>query len=374
MMDVKTGPGIFFDGLLSARRDVTVELKSDGVVIRDAVERDQLARWPYGELEELAAPEGVLRVARAGSKVLARLEVRDPALAHAIDEASVPVDRTGTAERRSRRKIIGWSLAAAISLLIGGAFGVPAFAGLIAPLIPLRAEHVLGEAVDNQIRAMLDTKKLGSGFECGVGEGEARGREALAKLVGKLEAAANLPIPLTAIALRKDDSNAIALPGGRVYVFDGLIEKSESADELAGVIAHEIGHVAHRDGTRSLIQAAGLSFLFGMVLGDFVGGGAVVLGAKTLLQSSYTREVESAADRFGVELMGKLGADQRALGRILTRISGANHPGMKILLDHPDTEPRVAAINALAGKASAAATPLLESAEWAALKRICAGR
>jgi predicted Zn-dependent protease len=111
-----------------------------------------------------------------------------------------------------------------------------------------------------------------------------------------------------------------------------------------------------------------------MMLGDFVGGGAVVLGAKALLQTSYSRDVESAADRFGVDLMSRIGGDPRALGMILTRISGENHPGIKILLDHPDTEPRVAAINARAPKASASATPLLESAEWAALKRICAGR
>ena len=88
-------------------------------------------------------------------------------------------------------------------------------------------------------------------------------------------------------------------------MFEGLVEKSETPDELAGVIAHEIGHVAHRDGTRSILQSAGLSFLFGMLLGDFVGGGAVVIGARAVLQSSYSRDVESAADRYGVELMSR---------------------------------------------------------------------
>jgi Zn-dependent protease with chaperone function len=315
----------------------------------------------------------VLRLGRVGSKQLARLEVRDAALAAAIDEASVPVDRSGATERRSRNKIIGWSIAAVVSLVFGAVFGVPALASYIAPLVPLRAERVLGETVDVQIRAMLDTKKVGAAFECGAGEGEARGREALEKLVRKLEAAAGLPIPLRAVAVRKDDTNAITLPGGRIYVFQGIIEKSETVDELAGIIAHEIGHVAHRDGTRSLIQAAGLSFMFGMLLGDFVGGGAVVLGSRALLQSSYSRDVEASADRFGVELMRKVGGDQRALGVILARIGGAEHPGMKILLDHPDTEARVAAINA-AATASGSTNPLLEAAEWQALKRICAGR
>ena len=78
----------------------------------------------------------------------------------------------------------------------------------------------------------------------------------------------------------------MALPGGHVYVDDGLIAIAQTPDELAGVLAHEIGHVAHRDGTRTVLQTAGLSFLFGMMLGDFVGGGAVVIAARTVLKSS----------------------------------------------------------------------------------------
>ena len=135
--------------------------------------------------------------------------------------------------------------------------------------------------------------------------------------MGKLEVVAALPIPLDAKVVRRSEANAIALPGGHIYVFEGLVEKSENADEFAGVIAHEIGHVAHRDGTRAVLQSAGLSFLFGMLLGDFVGGGAVVIGARAVLQSSYSREVEGAADRYGVELMTRAGGDPRALGTIL---------------------------------------------------------
>src|SRR5436190_24043135 len=122
------GSGIFFDGASSARRPVLVELAADGLVVRDAEERDMLARWPYDELDRLAAPEGVLRLGHAGARLLARLEVRDPALAAAIDEASVPVDRSGAGERKSRLKVIGWSIAAVVSLLFGAVFGVPALA------------------------------------------------------------------------------------------------------------------------------------------------------------------------------------------------------------------------------------------------------
>ena len=196
------------------------------------------------------------------------------------------------------------------------------------------------------------------------------GRAALDKLVRRLEAAAELPVPLHTVVVRRPEANAMALPGGRIYVFEGLIAKAESADEVAGVIAHEIGHVAHRDGTKSVLQAGGLSFLFGMLLGDFVGGGAVILAAKTVLQSSYSREAEAAADAYGAALMTKAGGNARALATMLAKIGGATEPGMTILLDHPTTKARVAAINALA--AGTPGAPMLSPAEWAALKRICA--
>src|SRR3954464_4438894 len=165
---------------------------------------------------------------------------------------------------------------------------------------------------------MLDKGDTSRPFECANEDG----RAALAKLMGKLEAAAALPIPLEPKVVRRSEPNAIALPGGHIYVFEGLIEKSENPDELAGVIAHEIGHVAHRDGTRSILQSAGLSFLFGMLLGDFVGGGAVVIGARAVLRSSYSRDVEGAADRYGADLLNRAGGDVRAFGAILTPIPG----------------------------------------------------
>ena len=367
------GKGIFFDGVTSARRSVLVELASDGLVVRDAEHRDMLAHWPYDQLDHLAASDGVLRLGRSGAAKLARLEVRDAALAHLIDEASVPVDRTGAGARRGRLRVVAWSTAATVSLVLGAVFGVPALADRIAPLVPLGVERWLGEAVDMQARQMLDKGTAHRPFECGGGAGETEGRAALARLIGRLEAAAGLPIPLDVKVVRRSEPNAVALPGGHIYVFEGLVGKSASADELAGVIAHEIGHVAHRDGTRSILQAAGLSFLFGMLLGDFVGGGAVVLGARAVLQSSYSREVEGGADRYGVDLMSRAGGDPRALGAVLTRIAGAIHPGLQILRDHPDTKARVAVINDLAASA-APPQPLLEPFEWAALKRICTGR
>jgi Zn-dependent protease with chaperone function len=365
-----SGPAIFFDGVTSARRGVTVELGTNTLLVR-AHDGRALAEWPFDEIEELSAPEGLLRVGRRGSAALARLEVTDPDLAAAIDERSVPIDRSGTSARRGRRKVIFWSIAATASLVLMAVFGVPELATRLAPYIPLGAERRLGAAVDAQIRAMLDDKKAGARFECGNTDAEKAARIAFEKLAGELILAADLSIPIRIAVLRKSDANAITLPGGIVYVFQGLVEKSETPDELAGVIAHEFGHVFHRDGTRHVLAQAGTAFLFGMLLGDFVGGGAVLIAARTVLQSSYSRDVEAAADRYAVGVMEKAEGNGRALGTILDRIAGGSHPVPKILLDHPETKIRIAAINAMARPAPAKA--MLSNTEWAQLKRICSG-
>ena len=370
-----SGRASFFDGVTSARRDVTVELAPERLRIL-GLDGTMLAEWRYDRLEHRSAPDDVLRIGQAGSPVLARLEVRDPQLAAAIDEHSLPVDRSGRGERRMRTKVVVWSLAATASLLLVAVWGVPRIATELTPLIPYSVERKLGAAIERRVRASLDTRNAGAAFECGNSANEKPGQAAFDKLMGRIETAAGLPIPLKALVVRLPDANAIALPGGYIYVFKGLIDEAATPDELAGVIAHEVGHVAHRDGTRSVLQAAGLSLLFGMLLGDFVGGGAVVLAAKSILQTRYSREVETSADADGVALMMRIGGDPRALGTLLTRIAGTSHPGPKILADHPDTRDRVARIEAAARSkpnGSTSTRPLLTPAEWAALKNICSG-
>src|SRR5471030_1806122 len=289
-----SGAGVYFDGITSARHAAVVLLGDSALQIASA-DGQLLDTWPYDEIEGLAAPDNVLRIGRRGNAALARLEISDPEFAASIDGRATYVDRTGTLQRRQRTSVIGWSIATTISLLLAGYFGVPAIAARLAPVLPAAIDRKLGEAVDMQLRGILDTNNAGAAFECRT----APGRAAIEKIVHRLEAAAGLPTPLRSFVVRRPEANAMALPGGQVYVFRGLIEKAENADEVAGVIAHEMGHVAHRDGTKAVLQAGGLSFLFGMLLGDFVGGGAVVYAAKTVLQSSYSREAETKADIYG---------------------------------------------------------------------------
>jgi Zn-dependent protease with chaperone function len=365
-----SGAGIYFDGVTSTRRDVVVKLATASLQI-SGLDGHSWAQWPYDDIEELTAPDSILRLGRRGSATLERLEIRDPAFAAAIDARAAHVDRTGAGQRREHMRVIVWTVGATASLLLVAWFGVPAIAARLTPVLPVTVERKLGDAVNMQVRSMLDSRHAGAAFDCGIAALEIPGRAALDKLMRRLEAAAALPLPLRTNVVRRDEANALALPGGQVYVFQGLIAKADNADEVAGVIAHEIGHVAHRDGTKAVLEGGGLSFLFGMLLGDFVGGGAIVFAAKSVLQSSYTREAETAADAYGTDLMNKAGGDAHGLATMLEKVGGATEPGMTILMDHPETKARVAAIKKAAAPVSP--KPFLDASEWAALKSICAG-
>src|SRR5262245_21133816 len=119
-----SGSAFFFDGKTTARHDVTVELAPRALRVH-AADGAVLAEWGYDELETLSAPDDVLRLGKFGNRTLERLEVRDPKLAAAIDDLSVPVDRTGGSERRMRRRIILWTLTATASLLLVAVVGLP---------------------------------------------------------------------------------------------------------------------------------------------------------------------------------------------------------------------------------------------------------
>jgi Peptidase family M48 len=363
------GSGIFFDGLTNARHPVAVALGADAVEISEP-SGGVLAAWRFSDIAPLATPAGILRIGQLKSKIAARLEIRDTEFASALLGRAKANGRSGLTDARTCAKVVAWSMAAVASLVACGIWGIPAAADRIAPHVPVAVEMHLGNAIDTQVRHMLASQAGGKPLECGAGTQQQAGRDAFNKLIGELEQAAELPIPLHATVVHTSQVNAIALSGGHIYLYEGLLKDAKSVDEVAGVLAHEIGHVAHRDGTKTLLRNGSMAVLFGMVLGDFTGGGALVTVANTVLQNADSREVEAAADEYGAQLMSKVGGDPQALGRILKRISGDSEGKVPhFMLNHPESSERAAAIEHVAKPA--AAKPLLTPQEWVAFKKIC---
>jgi Zn-dependent protease with chaperone function len=367
----RSAPAIYFDGITSARHAVTVTCAPRGLEISDA-RGEPVAVWPYDRLSHRNAPAPLLRLGLRDSDRLERLEIADHDLADSIDTVCPDIDRSDATDRSERRGAVGWSLAAIASLLLVAFYGLPQLADQLARLLPYQIEQSLGRAGDLRFRTAFHLGPKERPFECGDGPNEAEGKAVFDKLISRIAAAAGLATPIHAAVVRRDEPNAFALAGGHIYVFRGLLDTANDVDEVAAIIAHELGHIANRDGTRSIIQSAGISLIFGMLLGDFVGGAAVVVAAQSLLKARFSRTQEAAADDFAVRTLQELNVNPRALATFLERVAGRPRPqGISILLGHPSVPERVARINAMA-PAHKGGQPLLDADEWQALKRICA--
>ena len=351
------GQAIYFDGQTNRKHSVVLRIADRiEIVEQEAV----VAAWPLADVRRAdGPPTALLRLACTSALPLARLEVEDEATKQAI-VSHCPSLAAGRGGGSQIARIVFWSLAAACSIVGLAVYGVPVVADRLVPVVPQAWENRVGEAVDRQIRVFVN------GNACSAPDGQA----ALATLVGKLKSAGGIDNALDPLVVSSKIENAFALPGGRIYLLDGLLEKARNPDELAGILAHELGHVKHRDGLRSLIQTGGTSFLIGLLFGDVTGAGAAVLAARSLLDASYSRDAERDADAFATQTMRKLGRSATPSGELLLRITGAQAIRTSPLLaSHPLTEERLEAMKKDQGPVTGEA--LLSDDEWRALKRIC---
>ena len=356
MADTGAESVAYFDGTSSRRHAATLAF-ADALEI--VVDGETKAKWPWADLRRADSAPGTLRLSCQSAPVLARLEIRDPALAAELTSRAANLDAHHLG-RRGVAKIIGWSLAAAASIVLVTLYGVPLAADRLAPLVPESFERRFGDVAEQQVKLVFGQKVCNS----------PAGQAAFDKLVTTLRNVAGLDTSVQSAVVSSEIPNALALPGGKIFVFDSLIAKANSPDEIAGVIAHELGHLKHRDNMRGLIYNGGTSFLIGLLFGDITGSSAVIFASRTLVTSSYSREAETAADTFSIEVMQKLGRPPKAMGELMLRVTGKEGgKGLTIISTHPLTEDRLARMSKEDQTPKGA--PLLTDAEWRALQGIC---
>ncbi|RXT57605.1 metalloendopeptidase [Bosea sp. Tri-44] len=346
-------PAVYYDGISSRRRQVELRL---GAQLDIAEHGIVLATWRYDDIRRVDGARG-LRLTSAAAAAQARLEIEDEAVQRLLTARCTALDQDRGGGQALR--IVAWSLAAAASIVLMTLYGIPLVADRLATVVPVSVEQRLGDAVDKQVRALMGGKSCTG----------AEGQRAFTKMVEALKTAGGSAIPLEAQVLSSPIPNAVALPGGRIYLFEGLLSRARDPDEVAGVIAHEIGHAEHRDGLRSVIRTGGTSFLFGLLFGDITGSGAVIFASRTLLDASYSREAETAADDFAIRAMTNLGRSPAPLGEFLVRITG-NGGKTTIIDSHPVSSERLERMKRAAP--ATAGPPILTDSEWQALKRVCA--
>ncbi len=353
---VPRSPVIYFDGTSSRRHTVTLGFNAE---LQIEADQGTLAAWPYADIRRADSPSGTLRLSCVMAPTLARLEIRDAAVATELTSRCTRLDENFP-DRRGIARIVGWSIAAAVSIVGVIWFGVPLAADRLTPLVPQAFERRLGAVADGQVRTLFGGKVCDN----------AAGQAAFVKLVEALRQSAGLDMWIGVAVLATPIPNAFALPGGKVYLLNGLLAKAENPDEIAGVLAHELGHLKHRDGTRNLIYNGGTSFLIGLLFGDITGSSALIFASRSLVTASYSREAEYNADTVSIDVMHKLGRPTKAMGELLFRVTGKEaDKGFSILSSHPLTEDRLARMSN--ENLTPTGPPLLTAEEWTSLKAIC---
>ncbi len=172
-----------------------------------------------------------------------------------------------------------------------------------------------------------------------------------------------------------DEVNAFALPGGPIVVHRGLLELAGDADEVAGVLAHEMAHVTHRHGLRSVARGAGIVIALQLLLGGVDDDSVLLLASDTAqlaTSSAYSREAESEADEEGARAMARAGLDPLGMARFFERLEGVAGTEMPHALawlsSHPEHAERVRHVRALAATLPRPETSVVVPCDWALLQ------
>ena len=148
----------------------------------------------------------------------------------------------------------------------------------------------------------------------------------------------------TIVVLDDPQVNAFTIPGGNIYVFKGLISFCDSPEQLAAVLAHEMGHVEKRHTVDRLVREFGLSILFSIM----TGGDSVLLSDvyQTLISTGFSRSQEKEADQFALELLQDANISPKSIAsffRKLNRENLAYNEKIELIMTHPHNNARIKA-------------------------------
>lgn len=256
---------------------------------------------------------------------------------------------------------------------IGGGLGI--LAGLIYLTLnfaPQRLAVLLPDEWSKRVGEQMEASLVQKAKVCRTPDGD---RAMAAMLANLADGNPDIP-PLRVRVYDIPIMNAFALPGGYVVLTRGLLREATEPGEVAGVLAHEVGHVAHHHPEAQMIRIAGMQVLISVATGTSGGNNASSLaGLAAILKSS--RDAEREADAYAIAMLSAARVDPMALKLFLEKIlkeegkfSGRVFSNLgTVFSTHPVTTERIAQIKPL--PADVAPRVPLSDAQWKDLKAIC---
>ncbi|KQX34907.1 hypothetical protein ASD04_16125 [Devosia sp. Root436] len=359
----------FHDGLTAEVHLVGLIHEAGALVIR-AGDGAELGRWATADLFAMHGRKDELRLGANGQPTGARVVVKGREdVARVL--ATLPVLHQKRRQQAGREiRIAVTATVALAAVILAYLYGVPLLAGRITALVPPDWERSLGETVARQMQASLGDE---SGFQVCDSNPDSLANRAIARFGAAALEGSGSPFELDIRVVKSDIPNAFALPGGQVFFFSALLDQAETQDEFAGVLAHEVGHVAHRHGMEQLISTAGTGALIGFILGDMTGiSVAAGLGA-TIIDARFSRDAERQADAFAGHVAERMDFNPAGLADLINRVGADDEfaRALALLSTHPLTDDRKAALEILSQQRPAGLEPPFTSAEWNAIRAMC---
>lgn len=358
-----------FDGRSARPRPVVLSLGARSLLVLSP-DGQALAHWPLASLRAAGDRGDATLQLLPGPDSDERVVVEDPRMVDALRESCPDLHRRRV-DRRGLRRVVLWSGAAAAAVALVVFVVVPALAERLALMIPPEREVALGEAVVEQLQDVLGWLAGEPPEACVEPEGVA----ALQRMAERIDPGADLPYPLRVTVLDHDWVNAVAVPGGRVVLFRGLIGAAGSPEEVAGVLAHEVAHVVGRDPTRGVLRSAGTAGIFGLLLGDVFGATIVVAATEAVLNASYSREAERQADETAFRLLNRAELPVAPFAGFFERLAGEQGDDsegiLRYLASHPGFADRAERAAAADRIGDGPYLPVLDDRGWVALQGIC---
>jgi Zn-dependent protease with chaperone function len=353
----------FSDGASAKATTVRVHLAGDALEIIEPGARLP-RRWALGHVVAAtalrASSQDVLLRPKSGATESASLFINDQPFIRAL-VAAAPHLTT-----RSQHLSIAKTLATAavfVALLVGLGFYLGwSPARTVAGLLPDTWRQTMG---DGAVRSITGTRRV-----CDRSEGQAALASLMTRLLG--EEAGRYKVMIVDWGL----VNAFAAPGERIVVTSGIVRAASGPDELASVIAHEIGHGQALDPETGIVRVLGLTALVELITGG--SSGAIANLGLMLTQIGYTRAAEYRADQSAIRILRKAEIDPKGASEFFKRLAREDKsptaktsgpvPEFSIFSTHPPSGERAKLFESLEPYAT---RPALTADEWASLRRIC---
>lgn len=337
--------GYYLDGKTAERKDAVVWVEITGLAI-DLPGGPRLL-WPYGEIRknrDYSDPDQI-RLEK-GKPIPETIVVPREAFFTALKRIfpGVPRPFHDSAPRSKRLAFALFAGLGTVGVIVSlYLWGIPFLSTWAASRVPVSWEESLGRSVVESL-APAPARCSDSGPVL-----------FLQEIVDTLSASVpERSYKFQIVVMDTPEVNAFAAPGGSIVVFRGLLEKIQTTEELAGILAHEMQHIRHRHSTRMLLEQVSLGLLLGVIMGDANSAmkigkeGAGLLGAL-----HYTRQFEEQADAEGMRLILAAGIDPRGMISFFEKIQKEDGKTTAIpayFSTHPSPESRIERLKILAGE------------------------